>query len=131
MLPCRSHTWPFFPVEKKLSLSCVRFISSRPLHTTDMRLAAPVLPSIGAYLLGLSFYANQFPECTSPGRWDTFFASHQLWHSMSFPLLRASLSLTHVTTAAIVLAVWTHWRAMNIWAGTAVAGRLGCLASSL
>ena len=36
-----------------------------------------------------------------------------------------------LTIAAIVLAVWTHWRAMNIWAGTAAAGRLGCLALSV
>lgn len=60
-------------------------------------LSAPVLPSIAAYLIGLSFYANQFPECAAPGRCDTLFSSHQVWHG------------------AIVLAVWTHMRALMSW----------------
>ncbi|KAK4050217.1 inc metabolism membrane protein [Microbotryomycetes sp. JL221] len=62
----------------------------------------PVALSAIAYLIGLSFYAHQFPECAQPGRWDNLFASHQLWH------------------IAIVCAVWLHWFALSSWA-TAVA----------
>ncbi|KAM0790267.1 hypothetical protein ACM66B_005572 [Microbotryomycetes sp. NB124-2] len=62
----------------------------------------PVTLSAIAYLIGLSFYAHQFPECAAPGRWDNLFASHQLWH------------------IAIVCAVWLHWFALTTWA-TAVA----------
>lgn len=70
---------------------------------------SPVLPSITAYLVGVSFYGNSFPECMAPGRWDTLFASHQLWHG------------------AIVAAVWLHWRALNIWATGALGGdQLSC-----
>ncbi|KAL8278284.1 hypothetical protein RQP46_009316 [Phenoliferia psychrophenolica] len=64
---------------------------------------SPALPSVLAYAIGLSFYANQFPECAAPGRCDNLFASHQLWHG------------------AIVVAVWMHWRAMNVWALGAMA----------
>lgn len=65
--------------------------------------------SVLAYLIGLSFYANQFPECAAPGRWDNLFASHQLWH------------------IAIVCAVWIHWSAMGQWAELAAAGQdLSC-----
>ncbi|KAK4698677.1 adiponectin receptor, partial [Phenoliferia sp. Uapishka_3] len=70
---------------------------------------SPVLPSVVAYLTGLTFYANQFPECAAPGRWDNFLASHQLWH------------------AAIVIAVWMHWRAMDVWVVVAMArDQLSC-----
>ncbi|ORY47590.1 hemolysin-III related-domain-containing protein [Leucosporidium creatinivorum] len=41
----------------------------------------PVGLSALAYLVGLAFYAQQFPECSAPGRWDNLLASHQLWHS--------------------------------------------------
>ncbi|KAK4049822.1 inc metabolism membrane protein [Microbotryomycetes sp. JL201] len=58
----------------------------------------PVTLSAIAYLIGLSFYAHQFPECAAPGRWDNLFASHQLWH------------------IAIVCAVWLHWFALTTWA---------------
>ncbi|BGP26317.1 inc metabolism membrane protein [Rhodotorula toruloides] len=55
---------------------------------------SPAIPSVVAYLIGLSFYANQFPECCAPGHWHIG-ASHQLWH------------------IAIVAAVWLHWKAMS------------------
>ncbi|BGP33924.1 inc metabolism membrane protein [Rhodotorula toruloides] len=57
---------------------------------------SPAIPSVAAYLIGLSFYANQFPECCAPGHWHIG-ASHQLWH------------------IAIVAAVWLHWKAMSDW----------------
>lgn len=41
---------------------------------------ASVLPSVAAYLIGLTFYARQFPECAAPGYFDSLLASHQLWH---------------------------------------------------
>ncbi|TNY22413.1 hemolysin-III related-domain-containing protein [Rhodotorula diobovata] len=73
---------------------------------------SPVIPSVAAYAIGLTFYAKQFPECLAPGSWHVG-ASHQLWH------------------VAIVAAVWLHWKAMGDWsaavalsraAATAVAG---------
>lgn len=70
---------------------------------------SPVFPSIAAYLIGLSFYANQFPECRNPGRCDMVGASHQVWH------------------LAIVLAVWSHWRALAIWGNTPL-DAFSCLA---
>ncbi|GAA5965201.1 hypothetical protein JCM21900_004897 [Sporobolomyces salmonicolor] len=57
---------------------------------------SPAVPSVAAYLVGLLFYAHQFPECCSPGHWH-FGASHNIWHF------------------SIVIAVWLHWRAMSIW----------------
>ncbi|KAM0753865.1 HlyIII-domain-containing protein [Meredithblackwellia eburnea MCA 4105] len=76
---------------------------------------SPVIPSVAAYLVGLSFYANHFPECTSPGRWDNLLASHQLWH------------------IAIVTAVWLHWWALSSWAAVTRGGgnQLSCAAPSL
>ncbi|GAA5840914.1 hypothetical protein JCM3766R1_005401 [Sporobolomyces carnicolor] len=57
---------------------------------------SPAIPSVLAYLVGLIFYAHQFPECCAPGHWN-WGSSHNLWH------------------IAIVIAVWLHWRAMSIW----------------
>ncbi|GAA6016410.1 hypothetical protein JCM11491_002402 [Sporobolomyces phaffii] len=57
---------------------------------------SPAIPSVLAYLVGLVFYAHQFPECCAPGHWN-WGSSHNLWH------------------IAIVIAVWLHWRAMSIW----------------
>ncbi|SCV73756.1 BQ2448_6186 [Microbotryum intermedium] len=74
----------------------------------------PVGLSVSAYLVGLSFYGYQFPECTAPGRWDIFFASHQVWH------------------VAIVFAVWAHWWALSGWAKLASQGMdLSCSATNL
>ncbi|KDE06440.1 hypothetical protein, variant [Microbotryum lychnidis-dioicae p1A1 Lamole] len=74
----------------------------------------PVGLSVSAYLVGLSFYGYQFPECTAPGRWDIFFASHQVWH------------------VAIVFAVWAHWWALSGWADLASQGMdLSCSATNL
>jgi len=64
----------------------------------------PVMPSLVAYLTGLTFYAHQFPECAAPGCFDSLLASHQLWH------------------ASIVAAVWLHWRAITFMAAAANAG---------
>ncbi|GAA5957778.1 hypothetical protein JCM3765_003763 [Sporobolomyces pararoseus] len=57
---------------------------------------APAIPSVLAYLVGLVFYAHQFPECCAPGHWNIG-SSHNLWH------------------IAIVIAVWLQWRAIAIW----------------
>ncbi|GAA5873667.1 hypothetical protein JCM1840_002995 [Sporobolomyces johnsonii] len=66
---------------------------------------SPAIPSVAAYLVGLVFYAHQFPECCSPGHWH-FGASHNIWHF------------------SIVIAVWLHWRAMSIWSSTVNSGAL-------
>ncbi|BGP18325.1 hypothetical protein JCM10213_008498 [Rhodosporidiobolus nylandii] len=60
---------------------------------------SPAIPSVAAYLVGLVFYSNQFPECCRPGSWN-FGASHQWWHF------------------SIVAAIYLHWRAMSIWSRT-------------
>ncbi|GAA6056849.1 hypothetical protein JCM3770_003600 [Rhodotorula araucariae] len=67
---------------------------------------SPVLPSVAAYLIGLSFYANQFPECCAPGDWHIG-ASHQLWH------------------VAILAAVWLHWKAMGDWSANVALATVG------
>ncbi|BGP42014.1 inc metabolism membrane protein [Rhodotorula kratochvilovae] len=67
---------------------------------------SPVIPSVAAYLIGLSFYANQFPECYAPGAWHIG-ASHQLWH------------------VAILAAVWLHWKAMGDWSATVALASVG------
>ena len=71
-------------------------------------ITGPALPSVIAYLAGLLFYANQFPECCSPGSWHIG-ASHQLWH------------------VAIVVAVWLHWKPMSYWSTTVALARLAGL----
>ncbi|GAA5903819.1 hypothetical protein JCM6882_001323 [Rhodosporidiobolus microsporus] len=54
------------------------------------------IPSVAAYLVGLVFYSNQFPECCRPGSWN-FGASHNWWHF------------------SIVAAIYLHWKAMSDW----------------
>ncbi|GAA5842923.1 hypothetical protein JCM11251_002935 [Rhodosporidiobolus azoricus] len=54
------------------------------------------VPSVAAYLVGLIFYSNQFPECCRPGSWN-FGASHNWWHF------------------SIVAAIYLHWKAMGDW----------------
>ncbi|BGP56505.1 inc metabolism membrane protein [Rhodotorula sphaerocarpa] len=73
-----------------------------------LRFYSPAVPSVMAYLAGLLFYANQFPECCSPGSWHIG-ASHQLWH------------------VAIVAAVWLHWKAMSDWSTTVALARVAGL----
>ncbi|CAJ2509055.1 Uu.00g140810.m01.CDS01, partial [Anthostomella pinea] len=34
----------------------------------------------GLFLLGAVVYATRFPECTSPGRFDIYGSSHQIFH---------------------------------------------------
>ncbi|KAI8991199.1 hemolysin-III related-domain-containing protein [Mycotypha africana] len=41
---------------------------------------APVFKSCLCYIVGVSFYAKQFPESVWPGKFDHFGHSHQLWH---------------------------------------------------
>ncbi|GAA5993663.1 hypothetical protein JCM10908_000667 [Rhodotorula pacifica] len=94
-----------------LAASAVAPIAHRSLlvGTADtIRFYSPALPSVFAYLAGLLFYANQFPECCSPGSWHIG-ASHQLWH------------------VAIVAAVWLHWKAMSDWSTTVALARLAGL----
>ncbi|KAK8861737.1 hypothetical protein IAR55_002560 [Kwoniella newhampshirensis] len=57
---------------------------------------APFGLSIMTYITGLIFYAFHFPECKWPGKFDTWGASHQIWH------------------AAIVLAIILHYRAIFV-----------------
>ncbi|GAA5913087.1 hypothetical protein JCM8208_000736 [Rhodotorula glutinis] len=92
-----------------LALSAVGPVSHRAaiygLGET-VRFYSPAIPSIAAYGLGLTFYAQQFPECVAPGTWNVG-ASHQLWH------------------VAIVAAVWLHWKAMGDWSATVALARAG------
>ncbi|KAJ6495284.1 hemolysin-III related-domain-containing protein [Mycena sanguinolenta] len=39
-----------------------------------------VLTSAVLYIFGALLYANRFPECLAPGKFDYFFASHQIFH---------------------------------------------------
>ncbi|GAA5853051.1 hypothetical protein JCM5353_003148 [Sporobolomyces roseus] len=57
---------------------------------------APAIPSVLAYLVGLIFYAHQFPECCAPGHWN-WGSSHNLWH------------------ISILIAVWLQWAALQTW----------------
>ncbi|GAA5860814.1 hypothetical protein JCM3774_003148 [Rhodotorula dairenensis] len=94
-----------------LAASAIAPIAHRSflIGTADtLRFYSPALPSVIAYLAGLLFYANQFPECCSPGSWHIG-ASHQLWH------------------VAIVAAVWLHWKAMSDWSTTVALARLAGL----
>lgn len=54
---------------------------------------SPILPSLLCYIIGLIFYAFNWPERAWPGRFDIFFHAHQIWH------------------VAIVLAILLHYRA--------------------
>ncbi|GAA6033909.1 hypothetical protein JCM8097_000398 [Rhodosporidiobolus ruineniae] len=66
---------------------------------------SPAIPSVLAYLVGLVFYSNQFPECCRPGSWHLG-ASHQVWH------------------ISIVAAIYLHWRAMSSWSTTVALAEL-------
>ncbi|CAO1613857.1 unnamed protein product [Parajaminaea phylloscopi] len=54
---------------------------------------SPILPSILCYIVGLIFYASNWPERAWPGRFDIFLHAHQIWH------------------VAIVLAILFHYKA--------------------
>lgn len=90
-----------------LSFTCLGS-SLTPLTGSLTPTTGPAVPSVMAYLAGLLFYANQFPECCSPGSWHIG-ASHQLWH------------------VAIVAAVWLHWKAMSDWSTTVALARVAGL----
>ncbi|GAA5937838.1 hemolysin III family protein [Sporobolomyces koalae] len=82
-----------------LAASAVAPVTHRALlygASDTLTFFSPAIPSVLAYLVGLIFYAHQFPECCAPGHWN-WGSSHNLWH------------------IAIVIAVWLHWRAMSIW----------------
>ncbi|GAA5876655.1 hypothetical protein JCM16303_003616 [Sporobolomyces ruberrimus] len=82
-----------------LAASAIAPVTHRALLTgfvDTLWFYSPAIPSVLAYLVGLIFYAHQFPECCAPGHWN-WGSSHNLWH------------------IAIVIAVWLHWRAMSIW----------------
>ncbi|GAA6004230.1 hypothetical protein JCM10207_002494 [Rhodosporidiobolus poonsookiae] len=66
---------------------------------------SPAIPSVAAYIVGLLFYSNQFPECCRPGSWN-FGASHQWWHF------------------SIVAAIYLHWKAMTDWSATVALAEL-------
>lgn len=102
------NTYTFFGASLSPSLSrSLRVSPATPANPPT----APVTLSALAYLIGLSFYAGQFPEAVAPGQWDNLFASHQWWH------------------VAIVVAVWMHWRALTFWAEMAALGQdLSCVA---
>ncbi|KAJ3083557.1 Adiponectin receptor protein 2 [Rhizoclosmatium hyalinum] len=38
--------------------------------------------SLSCYLIGVVFYVSRFPESVWPGKFDLWFASHQIWHSL-------------------------------------------------
>lgn len=41
---------------------------------------SPFSLSVATYVTGLLFYAFHFPECAMPGKFDTWGASHNMWH---------------------------------------------------
>ncbi|KAF9330926.1 hypothetical protein BG006_006167 [Podila minutissima] len=40
----------------------------------------PLMKEIGCYVVGVVFYANQYPERAFPGMFDHLGSSHQVWH---------------------------------------------------
>ncbi|KAF9298507.1 hypothetical protein BGZ74_009364 [Mortierella antarctica] len=40
----------------------------------------PLMKATGCYVVGVVFYANQFPERAFPGMFDHLGSSHQVWH---------------------------------------------------
>lgn len=64
-----------------------------------------LLTSAGLYISGALLYANRIPERFAPGRFDYFFASHQIFH-------------VHVLLAALahrrcVLTAFNYWHSMD------------------
>lgn len=57
--------------------------------------------SVLAYFIGVIIYVCRLPERFSPGSFDIFFASHQIWHVFVFA--GAALHLTGVLS-------WINWR---------------------
>ncbi|GAA5862418.1 hypothetical protein JCM8547_007634 [Rhodosporidiobolus lusitaniae] len=68
---------------------------------------SPAIPSVAAYIVGLMFYSNHFPECVCPGSVDIFGASHQWWH------------------VSIVAAIYLHWKAMSDWSTLVALAEVG------
>ncbi|PWN27630.1 HlyIII-domain-containing protein [Jaminaea rosea] len=58
-----------------------------------LRFLSPILPSLACYIIGLVFYATNWPESRWPGKFDLFLHAHQIWH------------------VSIVLAILFHYRA--------------------
>jgi len=55
---------------------------------------APLIPSLGSYIVGGVLYSFRWPERWAPGKFDIIGHSHQLWH------------------VAIVLAIYLHFQAV-------------------
>lgn len=62
------------------------------LHKT-LSFLSPIIPSLMCYIIGLCFYATNWPERAWPGRFDLFLHAHQIWH------------------VSIVMAILFHYRA--------------------
>ncbi|GAA5980698.1 hypothetical protein JCM11641_000179 [Rhodosporidiobolus odoratus] len=96
-----------------LAASAIAPIAHRSViygYTNTFWFYSPAIPSVVAYLVGLVFYSNQFPECCRPGSWNLG-ASHQWWHF------------------SIVAAIYLHWAAMRDWSSTVALAELagvGC-----
>lgn len=58
-----------------------------------LRFLSPILPSLACYIVGLVFYATNWPERRWPGKFDIWLHAHQIWH------------------VSIVLAILFHYRA--------------------
>lgn len=89
-----SHGW-----RKGLDFTCKSMIpsvdrSGIPLIRTVC--IAPFGLSILTYITGLVFYGFHFPESRWPGKFDTWGASHQIWHSF------------------IIIAIILHYRAIFV-----------------
>jgi adiponectin receptor len=64
------------------------------------RFYQPIVKSLAAYLIGVAFYTNRFPERVWKGMFDWVGGSHTIWH------------------ICVVLGIVLHYRAMNeIYAG--------------
>ena len=82
-----------------LGMACmgiVPFVHGTILHGYDnmAQFYAPLIPSLGSYIVGVVLYSFRWPERWAPGKFDIVGHSHQLWH------------------VAIVLAIYLHFQAV-------------------
>lgn len=82
-----------------LGMACmgiVPFVHGTIIHGYEnmAQFYAPLIPSLGSYIVGVILYSFRWPERWAPGKFDIVGHSHQLWH------------------VAIVLAIYLHFEAV-------------------
>ena len=68
-----------------LGMACmgiVPFVHGTILHGYDnmAQFYAPLIPSLGSYIVGVVLYSFRWPERWAPGKFDIVGHSPQLWH---------------------------------------------------